>query len=55
MLRSAYVHSIKGKIDDLIIMTILTFVICAWLVPYVEKIPWLSGRFHKKPAVLSEK
>ena len=48
MLRSANVRSISGKIDDLIIMTILTFVICAWLVPYVEKVPWLSGRFHKK-------
>ncbi len=55
MLRSAFVHSIKGKVDDLVIMTILTFVICAWLVPYVEKIPWLSGRFQKKPTVLSEK
>jgi peptidoglycan/LPS O-acetylase OafA/YrhL len=48
MLRSAFVHTLNGKIDDLIIMSILTFVLCAWLVPYVERIPWLSGRFQKK-------
>jgi len=48
MLRSNYVHSIRGKEDDLIIMIILTFVTCAFLVPYVEKTPWLSGRFKSK-------
>ncbi len=48
MLRSACVHSLKGKIDDLIIMSILTFIVCAWLVPYIEQIPWLSGRFNQK-------
>ena len=48
MLRSAYVRTLRGHEDDLIILTILVFVTCFWLVPYVERVPWLSGRFSQK-------
>lgn len=44
MLKSANVRTLSGHADDLILMAMLAFAICAWLVPYVEKVPWLSGR-----------
>lgn len=47
MLRSSFVHSLRGHWDDLIILSLLIFVFCFWLVPYVERVPWLSGRFKK--------
>ena len=47
MIRSANVHSIRGKWDDYIILLIIIFSICFLLVPHVEKVPWLSGRFKK--------
>lgn len=44
-------HSIWGHWDDFVVLIIFVFCICTWLVPYVEKVPWLSGRFKKKPAL----
>ncbi len=41
-------RSLVGRLDDFIILCIIIPCLCAWLVPYVEKIPWLSGRFPKK-------
>lgn len=46
--RLSFKHSIYGKGDDTIILLIVTFCLCTWLVPYVESVPWLSGRFPKK-------
>ena len=40
-------HSIYGHYDDFIILLLVVFSICTWMVPYVEAIPWLSGRFKK--------
>lgn len=34
--------------DDVITMSAFVLVICFWLVPIVEKVPWMSGRFKKK-------
>ena len=48
MLKSSYVRTLKGHEDDLIILTILVFVSCFFIVPYVENVPWLSGRFKNK-------
>lgn len=48
LVRSANVKSLKGNWDDFTILTVVIFIICFLLVPYVEKIPWLSGRFKKK-------
>lgn len=48
MLRSSYVRTTNGHWDDWIILVILIFVFCSWLVPYVESTPWLSGRFKSK-------
>ena len=46
--RSANVKSIRGNWDDFTILIVFIFLICFLLVPYVEKVPWLSGRFPKK-------
>lgn len=45
-----YVHlcfgrSIYGRWDDAIILLPAIFMICSWLVPYIEKVPMLSGRW----------
>lgn len=47
MVRVTNTHTIKGYWDDWIILVVLTFVFCTWLVPYVERVPWLSGRKKK--------
>lgn len=40
-------RSIYGHYDDVIILIPSIFMICSWLVPYIEGIPWLSGRWKK--------
>lgn len=52
--RHLFGHGIRHHWDDFILMLMLTLVVCAWLVPYVEKVPVLSGRW-KKGKVKSEK
>ena len=51
MTRSAAVHSLRNHWDDWFILVVFIFIICFLLVPYVENIPWLSGRFPKKTKV----
>lgn len=46
--RSANVRTMRGHWDDAIILIFFVFVICSLLVPYIEKIPLLSGRYQKK-------
>lgn len=46
-LRISFGRSIQGRWEDWILMMIVVPIICSWLVPYVEKTPWLSGRFRK--------
>jgi len=41
-------RSIYGRVDDIIILIPVIFIICTWLVPYIEHVPWLSGRWPKK-------
>ena len=41
--RSMYHHW-----DDFILSTVIVLCICSWLVPYVERVPWLSGRIANK-------
>lgn len=43
-------YSIYGRVDDAIILMCIVFPLCTYLVPYVEAVPWLSGRFPKKAA-----
>ncbi|MBO5026389.1 MAG: acyltransferase [Bacteroidaceae bacterium] len=38
-------RSIFGRWDDLILLLVFIFAVCTWLVPYIEAVPWLSGRF----------
>lgn len=38
-------RSIYGRVDDALILLLVVFCICSWLVPYVERVPWLSGRW----------
>ena len=40
-------RSIYGRYDDAIILLPAVFMICAWLVPYIESVPVLSGRWKK--------
>lgn len=53
MIRASNTHTMKGYWDDWIILIILTFAFCSWLVPYVERVSWLSGR--KKPKSIAPK
>ncbi len=41
-------HSIYGHYDDFIILELVVLSICTWLVPYIEAVPVLSGRWKKK-------
>ena len=41
----SYGRSIYGKVDDVLILLPVIFCLCAWLVPYIERVPWLSGRW----------
>ncbi len=41
-------RSIYGRWDDVIILLPVLFGLCSWLVPYVERVPWLSGRWPQK-------
>jgi len=43
-----YGRSIWGRYDDVIILIPVIFGLCTWLVPFVERVPWLSGRWPKK-------
>ena len=38
-------RSIYGRYDDVLILLPVIFGLCSWLVPFVERIPWLSGRY----------
>lgn len=38
-------RSIYERVDDALILLPVVFCICSWLVPYVERVPWLSGRW----------
>ena len=42
-------HSMRGRADDMVLLLLLAVALCSWLVPYFEKVPWLSGRWPKKP------
>lgn len=46
--RSANVHTLRAHWDDYTIMLIVIFSLCFLLVPHVEKVPWMSGRWKKK-------
>ncbi len=37
-------HNIKRSIPDMLVMTILVLVVCTLLVPYIERVFWLSGK-----------
>ena len=41
-------RSIFGRKDEVLVLIPIIFVCCTWLVPYIERIPWLSGRWNNK-------
>ena len=47
-------YNSKKSVPDMMIMTVLVFVICTILVPFVESVFWLSGK-SPKPSVEGEK
>ena len=42
-------HNIHGSIPDLVIILFITLTLCTLAVPFVESIPWLSGRSLSRP------
>lgn len=40
-------HTVVNHWEDVILMMLFILITCTWLVPYVEKVPWLSGRWAK--------
>ena len=42
-------HNIHGSIPDLVIILLITLTLCTLAVPFVESIPWLSGRSLSRP------
>jgi hypothetical protein len=42
-------HSVAHHWEDVILMMAFVLITCTWLVPYVEKVAWLSGRYKKTP------
>jgi glycosyltransferase involved in cell wall biosynthesis len=47
-------HNIKGSFPDLFIILILAFTLCFLAVPFVERVPWLSGRRAPSPSNIRE-
>jgi len=45
--RISFGQSLQGRWDDWILLLCFVPLVCSWLVPYVEQIPWLSGRRKK--------
>ena len=43
-------QSMRNHWNDFIFCLALILVTCTWLVPYIERVPWLSGRWPKRPA-----
>jgi hypothetical protein len=41
-------RSIYHHLDEVFILVPVIFGLCAWLVPYFEAVPWLSGRPRAK-------
>ena len=48
-------RSIFNRYDEVLVLLPVIFIICAWLVPYIERVPWLSGRWPKPEQVKVEK
>ena len=44
----AFGHGLRGHYDDFILLTVIILCICAWLVPCIERVPWMSGRWRPK-------
>ena len=42
-------HDIKKSVPDMFIMTTLVFIICTLLVPFIERVFWLSGKSLPQP------
>lgn len=52
LVRSSCGHSLRGQWDDFTLIYVFVFVICTLLVPYVERVSWLSGRYTDKSSKL---
>ncbi len=47
----AFGRSLFHKPDEVLLLIPVIFIICTWLVPYIERTPWLSGRRPPCPPV----
>lgn len=48
LIRQIGKHPIYHHWNDFILMVIIILLMCSWMVPYIERIPLLSGRWKKK-------
>ena len=46
----AFHHTVAYHWEDFILMMLFALVTCTWLVPHVERVPWLSGRWPLAPS-----
>ena len=44
-----FVHLIFGRYDEALLLLPAILALCAWIVPYFERLPRLSGRWPKQP------
>ena len=48
-------RSIWNRPEEVFILIPAVFCLCSWMVPFIERIPWLSGRLKPHPQPLSER
>ena len=41
-------RSIWNKPEEVFILLPAVFCMCSWMVPFIERIPWLSGRWESR-------
>ncbi len=50
----AFGHNIRHNWIDCVVLTALILIACRLLVPYIERVSWLSGRIKKKTPPISD-
>lgn len=50
----AFGHNIRHSWVDCVVLTAIILIACRLLVPYIERVTWLSGRIKKKTPSISD-
>lgn len=48
LIHASWRRAVWGHWDDFILVSVIVFCVCSWAVPFVERVPWLSGRYNDK-------